>query len=241
MPLLAWMAAPPSSSFVSLTPRARSTKRRPADHDLRGVARHHREVRRHEAAGGKARHRPGGHRHYRHGAHRIGDDAKARRCIDRFANRAAAPAAAFDAAAATFQRAHQRHLVLHRQVFGVDALAQAGGIRRTTLQGEVLAAHHQPPTVDAAEAHHIVRGYESGQPVVIVVVRDGGGQALLLEGARIEQGVDALADGESAASVLLGDALFAALLLGQLGDGGEAPELPLPSSWPDHVSKTATT
>ena len=190
-------------------------QRRTADHHLGRVARHDREVRRDQTPGRETGDRAGGHGHHGNLAHGIGDDPEARRRVDRFASGPAAPATALDAAAAPFQGTHQRHLVLHGEVFGVDALAQSGRVRRAALQGEVLAADHHPTALYATETDDVVGRDEARQFVVVVVVGDGRGLALLLERARIEQGVDPFADGQPAAGVLLGDAVLAALKFGQ--------------------------
>ena len=56
-PLRSWTSAPPSSSFVERLAGGALDQRRPAGQHLRGLARHHREVRRDEPRGREARHR----------------------------------------------------------------------------------------------------------------------------------------------------------------------------------------
>ena len=213
---------------------------RAADEDLGGVARHHGEVRRDHAAGREPRDRAAGDGDDRNLAHRVRDDAKSGHAENRFADRAAAPPAALHAAAAAFEHAHQRHPVLHGEVFGVDALAQSGRVRGTALEREVLAAHHDAPVVDLAEAHDVVRRHEAGEVVVLVVLRDGGRLAVLLERVGVQERVDALADRQPAAGVLFRDALVAALLFREMPPALDLADFLLPAH-AIQVSSTATT
>ena len=187
----------------------------------------------HESPGRETGHRTRRHGHHRYFAHGIGDDPESGRGVDRLADSPApAPAAALDAAAAAFEGTHQRHLVLHGEMLGVDALAQTGRVGRAALQREILAARDHAAALDSTEADHVVGRHEADQLVVVVVVRDGCGLTLLLEGAGIQNAVDALADGQSAAGVLLGDAFLAALLLGQAAAALDFPDFLFPA----HVS-----
>ena len=54
-------------------------------------------------------------------------------------------------------QADERHLVGKRQIFGIDAFAQARRIGRAAAQCEVLAADHYAAAVHGGKAEHILR------------------------------------------------------------------------------------
>ncbi len=89
-------------------------------------------------------------------AERIGDHLETRLGEYRFADGTAFAAATAHTAAATFEQTHQRHAILDREMFGVDALAQTRGVRRAALQREVFAADDDATTRNFAEADDIV-------------------------------------------------------------------------------------
>ena len=204
-------------------------QRRTANQHLGGAPGHHRKVGGHQAARREPRHRTQGRGSDGHLAHGVGDDAKAGFGEHRLAGGAALAAGTLDAAAAAFEQAHERHPVLAGEVLRVDALAQPGGIGGAALQGEVLAANHHPAVVDLAEADHVVGGHVAGQPILVVVVRQRRGLAVLLKGAAVEQFVDALANGQPTLGVLAGNAFLTALLTRQVAPLGQFLDLAFPT------------
>ena len=204
-------------------------QRRPANQNLGGAPGHDRKVGGHQAARREPRYGPQGRGGNGHLAHGVGNDAKAGFGEHRLASGAALAARTLDAAATAFQQAHERHPVLAGEMFGVNALAQPGSVRRAALQREVLATHHHPAVVDLAEADHIVGGHIAGQPVLVVVVGQCGGLAVLLERATVKQLVDTLTDGQPALGVLAGDAFLAPLLTRQVAPLGEFLDLAFPT------------
>ena len=67
------------------------------------------------------------------------------------------------------------------------------------------------------------------QLVVVVIVRDGRRQTLLLKGAFVEKRVNALPNGQPTAAMLLGYAFRTALLLGQMPSALKLPNLVFPA------------
>ena len=178
---------------------------------------------------GETRDRAGRDGDHRDPPHGVGDDAEARRAEDRLPDGAATAPAALHTAAAAFEHPDEGDLVLHGEVFGVHALAQARCVRGSALQGEILAADHDAPILDLAEADDVIRGDIPGQAVVVVIVRDRGRLAVLLEGVGVEEGIDALADRQPATGVLLRDAVLAALLLREMASTLDLADFLLPA------------
>ena len=114
------------------------------------------------------------------------------------------------AAAAAREQAHQGHAVLHGQLLGVDALAQAGRRRRPALEREILAPYHAGPAVQARHAQHVVARREFDQASLVVDLGVTGHRALLGEAPLVDQHVNALAHREAALAVLTVNGLGAA-------------------------------
>ena len=97
--------------------------------------------------------------------------------------------------------------------------------------GEVLAADRDVPPVDLAEAHDVRRRREPGEAPVLVLPGPGE-DADLVEGAGVEDAVEALADGVLPAIVLAGDAVRLAAGARQLDAFPELVEPVLPHHAP---------
>ena len=185
------------------------------------MAGHHGKMGGHQARRGQPRHRshgPGGHRHHAQGT---GHRSEAGLRENRISRWPATLLIAFfapcpgDAASATFVEANQRHLQGAGQFLGVNALAQARHVGRSPLQGEILPSHHAGAAFDFPCAQHEVGWRESGQLARLVHLRHPRRRPLLTKTVRVQQAADALANGEPALGMLLGDGLLAALGLGQ--------------------------
>ena len=113
-------------------------------------------------------------------------------------------------------QAHERHPVGAGEFLRVDALAQARGVGRAALEGEILSTDDAAPAADHAEAEHIVGRREFDQTPLVISGRIARGAAEFLKGAVVEHGVDPFADGEKPLGVLTGDTLLTALPLGEL-------------------------
>ncbi len=179
---------------------------RPGDEHL-GLARLDDEVGEGGRVGGAAGAGAADERDLRHGAgeHDVGveDAAVAGQRVDALLNAGAAGVVDEDERAAALEG--QLHHV--GDLEGVDL---AGGAAE---DGEVLAGEVDEPAVDGGGAGDDAVGGDllAGQAEVDLAVL--GEQADLLEAARIDEGVDALAGGELALLLLLGQALGAAALL----------------------------
>src|SRR5262249_31126892 len=100
-------------------------------------------------------------------------------------------------------------------LLGVDLLLPDGRVGGATPHGEVVPADDDGTAVDATAAEDEVGRRQVGQGTVLVDGLAGDG-ADLVERARVEEGVDALPNGELAAVVLAGDLLGAAHAPGQV-------------------------
>ena len=168
----------------------------PSHHDLRGVARDHREVGCDEAPRRKARHRAETGGSHRHLSHRIGDDFETVGFVHRLAHRLRAPGillGARHASPSSLQQANERYPEPQRQVLGVDALAQPGGVGGAAAQREVLPADGNAPAVNLAHPHHVVGRGEALHPPFLVEEGASRHPSLLTEGARVAKGIHALA------------------------------------------------
>ena len=192
--------------------------RRAGNQHLGVFLRHHREMRRHQPGGRQAGDRTERRRCDRHRAHALGHGCKSARRVERLADRASA-ACAGDAAAAALMQADQRHAVLQRQILDIDALAKARRIRRTAAHGEVLAADHREPPVDTAHADYEIGGRDALERPVRIALDPARAAPMLAEAARIDQDVDAFADGQPPLRVLAGHRLRAALFQRRLALG----------------------
>jgi hypothetical protein len=103
------------------------------------------------------------------------------------------------------------------------------GVGGATAHGEVVAADHDRPAVDPGPPEDEVRRREVGEVVVTVVARLAGDLAQLVKAAGVDEPVDPLADGQSAAVVLSLDARGAAELLGKRLAPPQLLHLGLPS------------
>ena len=131
---------------------------------------------------------------------------------------------------------HERHQVLARHVLGEAAgvaalVALLELLGRAASDGEVLAADRDVPPVDLAEAHDVWRRREPGE-VPVLVLPGPGEDAHLVEGAGVEDAVEALADGVLAARVLAGDAVRLAAGVCELDAFPELVEPVLPHHAP---------
>src|SRR6185312_1266037 len=82
------------------------------------------------------------------------------------------------------------------------ALAADRTVGMAAARREVVGADDGGAPVDPAPAADVVRGRELGDPTFVVVAREAGDRADLVEAAGIEQQVDALATSELAAIAL---------------------------------------
>jgi hypothetical protein len=81
-------------------------------------------------------------------------------------------------------------------------LALDGRVGGAPAHGEVVAAHHHRPAVDARAPEHEVRGREVHQVVALVVLGAAGDLADLVERARVDEPLDALPDRQAPTIVL---------------------------------------
>jgi hypothetical protein len=102
------------------------------------------------------------------------------------------------------------------------------GVRRASADREVIALHDRPPTVDPPAAHDHVGGGEVGQLAILVVAR-AGQYAGLVEGARVDQALDALTHRQPTAVVLPGHPLGAAHAVRELLAAAQLAQLGLPA------------
>ena len=139
---------------------------------------------------------------------------------------------ALHVAAAALDQQHERDEVLAGDLLGeaadVAALSALLELPRVAAaDGEILAADDDVASVDRAEAHHVGSRGELDETAALVAARSGE-RADLVEGAAIEELVEALADGEPAALVLARDAVRLAALEGALEPLVELVDLVLP-------------
>ena len=103
-----------------------------------------------------------------------------------------------------------------------------GCVRRAPAHGEVVATDHHGPAVEASAPEHEVAGDETDEVVPRVVGGLAGDLADLVEGSRVGQLLDPLADGIAAPVVLALHALGAAELVGEGFAALQFVELRLP-------------
>ncbi len=104
----------------------------------------------------------------------------------------------------------QRHSVLERKLFSIDAFPQSRGVGRAALEREIFPAHDAVAPADLAEAQNEIRRKEVGDLSFVVTNGASGSHAQFLEGFSIKQTVDALSDGQASLSMLTRHAVFAA-------------------------------
>src|SRR5690606_33504040 len=110
----------------------------------------------------------------------------------------------------------------------VEFLAQAAVVG-AAAHGEVVACDEDFAPVDGgAAADHVGRG-QADQPAFGVVLGEAGGRADLVEAARVDQGVEALAHGQLAVGMMPGHLLGAAHLPGEFLPTGVLVDLLLPA------------
>ena len=97
-----------------------------------------------------------------------------------------------------------------RHPLGVDHLLPDRRVGGPAADGEVVALHDDAAALDLALADHHVGRQEVLQLALVVVGADAGQRAGLVEGARVEEPVDPLADGQLPGGALALDALLAA-------------------------------
>ena len=132
------------------------------------------------------------------------------------------------AAAHAVDEADVRHPQLEREAFGVVALGADRRVRRPAADGEVVTRDDDRAAVDLRGSEHEVGRREADQLPRFVVLADPGDRADLVEGARVDEMLDALAHRELAELVLTGDLVGTAHGLGHLGAATELVELGLP-------------
>ena len=115
-----------------------------------------------------------------------------------------------------------------RHLLGHQRLGRDRGIRRTAAHGEIVADHHHGAAIDLAAAEHAVRRRQVGEFAALVIFGDTGNRADLVEAFRIDQFVDALANGEPALVALPLDLVNASHLARERFAPGEVVEFRLP-------------
>ena len=134
-----------------------------------------------------------------------------------------------DVGARAFVEDDQRYPVLARHVGQEEALEAflRADVRRSTRDGEVLAANHDRAAVDLGQSADV--GQRREVPELAVFVCPVTGQpADLVEAARVDERVDAVADGQLAQLALAIDAFLAAHLEGELAAEVEFIDFGLP-------------
>jgi hypothetical protein len=116
-----------------------------------------------------------------------------------------------------------------RHPFGVDRLLPDCGVGGAAPDGEVVALENRPPPLDPALPDDDVGGQEVGELTLVVVGPLAGQHAGLVEGARVEEAVDALANVQAPGRVLALDPLGAAHLPGELLAVAELGDLRVPT------------
>ena len=238
-PARACMRAPPSCSLSGVSPMpAMATTGGPATNSWARAADDHREVRADDAGGAEAGDRAERGGHHGHAGqiryHQV--EAGQRRHVREahLLERLDRPAAA-----GAVDEPHERYAQVVREPLGVDRLLPDRGVGGAAANGEVVALHDGAAPVDAAMADDRVGGQEICQLPVVVVGRASGERAGLVEAARVEQPVDALAHGQATGGVLAGDALLAAHPPGQLLAPAKLLELGLPAHCRDLSARRA--
>ena len=229
-PLVTWTWLPPSSFLLVVRPGHGVVDERGAgDHHLGGVLDDHRVVARGDARRADAGDGAEGERHRRRHRQVLHDrlpaphlrDVGAAHHLDRLHR--PAPAHPVD-------QPQVREPELEGEALGVVALGPDRGVGRAAPHGEVVAGDHHRAPVDLGHAADEVRRQERLQLAVVVVRAHAGDRAELVEGAAVDDPLDALADGELAELVLAGHLVGAAHLVGQLGAYAPAHRFPASSS-----------
>ena len=207
--------------------------RRAGDEQLAAAAHDHGEVRRHHARRPEPRHGPerrGHHGHDRHVLHgdlhpghvRHVGEAHLLERLDRAA------------AARAVDEPRQRQPQVVRHPLRVDHLLPDRGVRGAAADREVIRLHDEPAPVGLALPDDHVGRHERLELAVGAVARDAGQRARLVEGPRIEQPLDPLADGQLARGVLAIDARGAVGVRAWVGRECLAPAQLLELGLPRH-------
>ena len=214
--------------FAVIAERGLLDQRRPGDHHLRSVAHDDRVVRGGHPGGADARHRAQRQRHRRCHREVVDDDVPAPQFGDVGAARHLDGLHRAAAAHAVHQSdVGQPHLIRHG-LSGVAFLGD-GGVRGAAAHREVVAGQDNRPIVDAGQAEDEVGWRQVDEIAVIVVFRDAGGLADLVERALVGHGVDALAHGHLAEKVLPLDLVGSAECLGERFAAAQLGDLRLPA------------
>ena len=119
----------------------------------------------------------------------------------------AAPVERRDTAAGAVDQVYQGNAIIGGQVLDEAALTSllaVAGPADAAAHGEILAAHRDRTTVDAGKPHDVGRRGNAAE-LAVGIAALAGEDADLLKAALVDQPVDALADGEAALLVVLGD------------------------------------
>ncbi len=187
--------------------RAGDEHLRPFPHDQRIVAGRHPR----RAEPGDRPEREGDHGHRPH----VVDDEIPRRIRGYVRVAVALQRAHRAAAAGTLDEADQRQPQLVRHLLGGDLLGLDPGVGGAAAHREIVADDDDAPPVEAGPAEHDVGGSEGLEAAAGTVLRLAGDGADLVQAARVDQRVDALAHGEAAVVVLALDLLRPAHLARQ--------------------------
>jgi hypothetical protein len=133
------------------------------------------------------------------------------------------------ATAGAVDEAHERQAQVVRHPLREHHLLPDRGVGRPAAHREVVALEHRPAPVDPALPDDHVRGQEVRQLSVLVICALAGDGTGLVEAARVEQPLDALAHREPPRLVLARDALLAAHPPRKLLAPAELLELGLPT------------
>src|SRR5206468_3370737 len=166
-------------------------------------------------------------RHARDGAHVVDDQLPA---VD---GRNVGPARRLDgldraAAAGAFDEADHGQPQLVRHQLAHVVLALDGRVGRAAAHGEVVAADHDGAPLDLRPPEDEIGRRELLEVVALVIGCPAGDLAELVEGARVDQPGDSLADGVASTVVLALDALGSAEPLGELLAPPQLVQLLLP-------------
>jgi hypothetical protein len=151
------------------------------------------------------------------------------------------------AAAGALDHADDGHAVFRRHALDRADLFLDGGVGGGAADGEVIARDHDGTAVNQAAAGDAVGGREVDQVAVGVVFGFAGDGADFVEGATVEQAVDAFAHVQAAALALAVDAGGAAHFASHCLAGAQFVEFRLPAhfchvptlSWPWYVAGCA--
>ena len=227
-PARSWISQPPSSCLSYCWPR-RVHHRRAGDEHRRDLLHHHRVVR----GGQPRRAQPGdrteAQRHARHGAHVLHHPFPARTpgtlarpVVSIVLTEPPPPEPSIMRIIGT-----RNWLAIARMKMCFSLMVASAEPPRTVKSSPVTTTGR--PSILAA-AHHEVGRHQVDEVVAAVVVGLAGDAADLVEGARVEQAVDALAHGEAPAVVLALDLVRAAHAPRAPGGGAVRPS-PVSRSW----------